>query len=153
MWIFPFFFFSENELRAAEASKKEKEKREAEQKLNDENDNLEDDMDDLEGKAKPFSDQDTRVNGLHTHKLNDREDAIDNPKIPLMKNSKENLMVNSYLDTRLEVEVERPTDDLLRLKKVPSIDKIHFETGLWNLYSNNSDVVYIAVYNKKLSMT
>lgn len=87
-------------------------------------------MDDPDDKPKPYIDQDARVNGLHTHKLNDRDDAIDNQKIPLMKNSKENLMVNSYLDTRLEVDVDRPTDDLLRLKKAPSIDKIHFETGL-----------------------
>jgi len=140
---FNYFYHRENELRAAEASKKEKEKREEEQqRLMEEN--QDEDMDDLEGKPKPYTDQDARVNGLHTHNnkqqqltttdSKEADTAVDNPSMPLMRNSKENLVANnnSYPDTRLEVEIESPqTDhDVLQQKKDPAIDKMHFETGL-----------------------
>lgn len=104
--------------------------------------NQDDDMDDLEGKGKPYPDvqeQATRVNGLHTHNnkvTTDKEvEAIDNPTMPLMCNSKENLVGNnnSYPDTRLEVECDNPSDvvDILQQKKDPTIDKTHnYETGL-----------------------
>jgi len=136
---FNYFYHRENELRAAEASKKEKEKREEEQqRLMEEN--QDEDMDDLEGKGggKPYTDvqdQSARVNGLHTHNnkvSTDKEpDAIDNPTMPLMRNSKENLVANNntYPETRLEVECDNP-DDVLQQKKDPAIDKMHFETGL-----------------------
>jgi hypothetical protein len=136
---FNYFYHRENELRAAEASKKEKEKREEEQqRLMEEN--QDDDMDDLESKGKPYTDvqdQAARVNGLHTHNnkvTTDKEpDAIDNPTMPLMRNSKENLVANnnSYpTETRVEVGCDNPDVDVLQQKKDPGIDKMHFETGL-----------------------
>jgi len=151
---FNYFYHRENELRAAEASKKEKEKKEAEQREREEKEKLDEaDSSDIENnKTLEIS---NCVNGIYSHKNNNVEENNDHfhdeVSVPLMNSTEVPLQLvqrkvntiaktspvpkntkvmayNSFPDIRLVVtdEPSYQTD----MKKVKSIDKIHFETGL-----------------------
>ena len=133
-FFFNFEIFRENELRAAEASRKEKEKKEAEQKQKEQKEQEEDI---LEQQTK--LEYGNQSNGLHTINRNEREtkyskeDLNDNTKylLPMYQESNDQFVENNHPDVRLHINNDRTCDQPLILNRLKgSTEKINFETGL-----------------------
>lgn len=130
------FRCSENELRAAEASRKEKEKKEAEQREREEQASEQEDASLLEEKSKKLE-HTSQKNGLHTIGRTEVEkhtdDVNDNqvPNMYIIESNSPTVENTSLNDVRLEITPEKPElHPLLAVKSRGSIEKIHFETGL-----------------------
>lgn len=132
----------ENELRAAEASRKEKEKKEAEQKQREETEASEHEesslLEEKTTKLDHHSNHGNQRNGLHTIVRNDdvhalTEDVNDN-QVPhtYIVDGHGPPIDNSVNDIRLDMtpENDKAEHPLLAMKHRDSIEKIHFETGL-----------------------